>query len=122
MSNATELAFPFRWAVQSASQAAAFTVSPPAGVLQAKAELEFTVEFAPPSVAAHSACLTLSVQRSGDAGLLSISQWGKDGTAIVDLDLAASGSTALRATAAGTILPDCGSVSSWAGVQAGPEV
>lgn len=88
--NATELPFPFRWTVQGASQPGTFAVTPAAGVLQARAEQEFVLEFAPPLVGAHSATLTLSVQRSGDAGLLSITQWGGEGTAIVHVDASAT--------------------------------
>jgi hypothetical protein len=107
--------------VQSASQAAAFSVRPAAGVLQAKAEQVFVLEFAPQSVAAHSAGLTLSVQRSGDAGLLSIMQWGKDGTAIVDVDPAAVSSTTLKAAAAGHVLQHCSTADDWAGAGVGSE-
>lgn len=86
MVNATELPFPFRWTVQGASQPGTFAVAPAAGVLQVRAEQEFVLEFAPPLVGAHSVNLTLCVQRSGDAGLLSITQWGGEGTAIVHVD------------------------------------
>lgn len=122
--NATDLPFPFHWSVTSsqpqsdpstASSAAhstgsPFTVSPAAGVLQAQAEVSFTVEFTPQLTAPHSGALKLCVQRSGDAGLLSISQWGRDGTAIMDLtSTAASGNglmtlahtSAVRTAAAG---------------------
>jgi hypothetical protein len=91
VANATELPFPFEWTVQgSSSQPGTFTVTPAAGVLQARAEQEFVLEFVPPLVGAHSAGLTLSVQRSGDAGLLSITQWSGEGTAIVPVDASAT--------------------------------
>lgn len=96
--NNTNLPFPFSWSVTqqhphqlvsaataSATPPAAFVVSPAAGVLQAKAEQEFTLSFSPTCLEVHSSVLELLVQRSGDGGLLSITQWGQEGTAIVDL-------------------------------------
>jgi hypothetical protein len=88
--NATDLPFPFVWSVQdsqphASTAAAAFTVTPATGVLQAACEREFEVQFSPMAVAAYGAMLSLAVQRSGDAGLLSITQWGQESTAIVDL-------------------------------------
>lgn len=108
--NATALPFPFQWSILQQPGAAAgtscadaFEVSPAAGVLQAQAELEFELEFKPVRVGPHSTGLLLAVQRSGDAGLLSVSQWGQEGTAIVDLtSTAATATGAFGAYAAAT--------------------
>jgi hypothetical protein len=97
VSNPTELPFPFRWSVDSA-QHDAFTVSPAAGVLQPGTEQNFVLQFAPLSPAPHSAALTLSVQPSGDAGLLSITQWGQQGTQIIDLAATATGMASMGST------------------------
>jgi hypothetical protein len=105
--NPTDLPFPFSWtaqplerdsrssSTQDCEQPAGFAVSPARGVLEPGQALEFTVTFTPPCVAQHSALLVLSVQRSGDAGLCSISEWA----ASVSVDL--SSTAAQRSTLAG---------------------
>lgn len=125
--NATDLPFPFHWSVTHSqpqfdsstasstalSTVSPFTVTPAAGVLQAQAEVSFSVEFAPQFTAPHTGALKLCVQRSGDAGLLSISQWGMEGTAIIDLSSTAASANGLatlaKASAVRTTAASCSS-------------